>query len=107
MNIHLSGQHLDVTDAIRAHLEKKIQKLKKHFDHLVDIHVIFKVENNQHFAEATIHLSKHKLFATAVSDDMYATIDTMINKLDRQLIKHKEKLKDHHNKSMDHHVPKK
>ena len=98
---------MHITDAIRDHISKKIEKLKHHFDHLVDIHINFKVEKNMHFADATILVSKQKLYASAKSEDMYATIDILIHKLDRQLIKHKERLKDHHNKLVDHHIPKK
>ncbi len=43
-----------------------------------------------------MHLSGGKLHASAVQDDMYAAIDSLIDKLDRQVRKHKEKLSDHH-----------
>ena len=46
-------------------------------------------------AEATIHVSGADLFAKAESNDMYASIDQLINKLDSQIIKHKEKLHNH------------
>ena len=46
-------------------------------------------------AEATIHVSGADLFAKAESNDMYASIDKLINKLDSQILRHKEKLHSH------------
>jgi putative sigma-54 modulation protein len=40
-------------------------------------------------------MSGNDIFAKAESDDMYVSIDQMVNKLDSQIIKHKEKLKSH------------
>ena len=103
MNVQMSGQHIEITDAIRNSIEEKMKRLKKHFDRMVDIHVNLKVENLSHTAEATVHVRKHTLFAASTSGDMYAAIDEMISKLDRQIIKHKEKLKSHHEKDVVHH----
>ena len=49
-------------------------------------------------------LSGNKIFAQAVSDGMYAAVDSLVDKLDRQIVKHKEKLKDHHQREVEHHV---
>ncbi len=103
MNIQLSGQHIEITEAIRNSIEEKIKRLKKHFNSLVDVHVNLKVEKLSHTAEATVHVRGHTLFATAVADDMYAAIDILVDKLNRQVMKHKEKLKSHHEKDVVHH----
>ena len=103
MNVQLSGQQIEITNAIRTLVESKMKKLKKHFDSMVDIHVNLKVEKLNQTAEATIHVRGHTLFATARSEDMYAAIDALIGKLDRQILKHKEKLKSHHEKEVVHH----
>jgi putative sigma-54 modulation protein len=49
-----------------------------------------------HKAEATVRLSRGKLFADARENDVYAAVDGLIDKLSRQVTKHKEKLTDHH-----------
>jgi putative sigma-54 modulation protein len=53
------------------------------------------VEKDVQKAEATIHVSGADLFAKAESDNLYVSIDQMVNKLDSQIKKHKEKLNDH------------
>lgn len=96
MQINLTGHHVDLTSPLRDYVDNKLERLERHFDNVTDIHVILSVEKLRHKAEATVHLSGGKLHASAVQDDMYAAIDSLIDKLDRQVRKHKEKLSDHH-----------
>ena len=103
MEIQISGQGFDVTKPIETHINQKLKKIRKHFDHLVTAHVVLKIEKNLHIAEMTVHASHHDFFVYAESDDMYTTVDRLIPKLDRQIIKHKEKLRDHHSKEVVHH----
>ncbi|CAC9436816.1 Ribosome hibernation promoting factor Hpf [uncultured Gammaproteobacteria bacterium] len=95
MQLSISGHHLDITDAIRQHSEEKLAKIKHHFDYLININMILEVEKDVQTAEATIHISGADLFAKAQSDDMYVSIDKMVNKLDAQVRKHKEKINNH------------
>lgn len=95
MQLSISGHHLDITEAIKQHSIEKLSKIKHHFDHLININVILEVERDVQKAEATIHVSGADLFAKAESDNLYVSIDQMVNKLDSQIRKHKEKLNDH------------
>jgi putative sigma-54 modulation protein len=96
MQINLTGQHLDITPALRDYVNEKIDRLERHFDNVTDMHVVLSVEKLRHKAEATMHIAGGNLFADAVEEDMYAAIDALVDKLDRQVKKHKEKLTDHH-----------
>ena len=96
MQLNLTGHHMDITDSLRNYVNEKLQRLERHFDHVINAHVILSVEKNRHKAEATLHLSGSNVFADAIEDDMYAAIDGLVDKLDRQVIKYKEKLTDHH-----------
>ncbi|MDD1611523.1 MAG: ribosome-associated translation inhibitor RaiA [Methylococcaceae bacterium] len=91
MHVIVTGHHLEVTDALKAHVDTKFEKLARHFDNVTDVHVILAVEKLNHKAEATLQISGAKLFAEDHQDDMYVAIDNMVDKLDRQIIKHKEK----------------
>jgi len=95
MQLSISGHHLDITEAIKQHSIEKLSKIKHHFDHLININMILEVEKDVQKAEATIHVSGADLFAKAESDNLYVSIDQMVNKLDTQIKKHKEKLNDH------------
>ncbi len=99
MQVSLSGHHIEITDSLRNYVNEKIQRLDRHFDQALDIHVILTVEKLRHKAEATMHISGGNLYADDVQEDMYAAIDGLVDKLDRQGKKHKEKTKDHRNKT--------
>ncbi len=96
MQINITGHHVDVTKALRDYVSTKFARLERHFDNVVNVHVVLTVEKLEQKAEASIRLSGGHLFADAVDSDMYAAIDSLIDKLDRQVVKHKEKLTDHH-----------
>ncbi|MDD2761687.1 MAG: ribosome-associated translation inhibitor RaiA [Methylomonas sp.] len=95
MQVSITGHHVEVTEALKAYVEEKISKVKRHFDNVVDVHVILTVEKLQQKAEATVQISGAKLYAEDTQEDMYAAIDFMVDKLDRQIVKHKEKLQNH------------
>ncbi|MBA2709973.1 MAG: ribosome-associated translation inhibitor RaiA [Tatlockia sp.] len=96
MNINITGHHVEVTTALRDYTQEKFNKLERHFDKITSIHVIFDIEKLDQKAEATIKVAKSELHASSSTEDMYASIDDLVDKLDRQLIKHKEKIRDHH-----------
>jgi putative sigma-54 modulation protein len=95
MQLTITGHHLEITSALKAYVESKLERLQRHFDQITTTHVILTVEKMVQRAEATIHIAGGDLFAQAESDDMYAAIDALADKLDRQLIKHKQKHRGH------------
>ena len=92
MQLNLSGQHIDITDSLRDHVNKKFEKLTRHFDHMTNVHVVLSVEKLRQKAEATVHA----LFASDEQENMYSAIENLVAKLDRQIIKHKDKITNHH-----------
>ncbi len=92
MQINLTGQNIQITDSLRNYVTGKFDRIKRHFDHLIDVHVVLDVDKFQNHAEATVKAAGKSIFAEAKEHDMYAAIDALIDRLDRQVIKHKEKL---------------
>lgn len=91
MNLKLTGNHVEVTDSMREYVIAKIGKITRHFDHVIDVSVILSVEKLKQKAEANVHIRGKDIFVEADSEDMYASIDSLVDKLDRQILKHKEK----------------
>ena len=102
MQLNLTGHHVEITDPLRAYVNEKFERLSRHFDHVLNGHVILTVEKLVQKAEATLHVSGSDLYADARKEDMYAAIDALVDKLDRQVIKHKEKIKNHHRREGSH-----
>lgn len=97
MQMSITGNHIDVTPALREYVSSKMGKLENHFNHVTSMRVVLSVEKLEQKVEATLHVDSGALLhADAVDKDMYAAIDALADKLDRQLKKHKEKIQDHH-----------
>lgn len=92
MQINLTGHHIELTDALRDYVTSKFAKLERHFEHINNVQVTLTVEKLNQIAEAKLHVNGGEVFANAENENMYASIDALLDKLDRQLIKHKEKL---------------
>jgi putative sigma-54 modulation protein len=91
MNLNLTGRHLEITPAIREHILSKLDKVKRHFDNVIDINVILSVDKLVQKAEANVHVSGKNIFAETADDNLYVAIDALVDSLDRQVLKHKEK----------------
>ena len=91
MNLQLTGHHLDITPAIRSYVTDKLDRITRHFDHVIDVNVILSVDKLQQSIEANVHVRGRDIFCESVDANMYAAIDSLVDKLDRQILKHKEK----------------
>jgi len=91
MKINVTGRHIHITEALQLHIENKFKKIEKHFENIIDIHVILTVEKIRMEAEATLKINKGNIFANSEKKDMYMAIDELVDKLDKQLKKLKEK----------------
>ncbi len=95
MQIDITGHHVNITPALKSYVENKFERLERHLDHVINIHVVLTVEKLEHRAEATLHVDRGRIFADTTDADMYAAIDALTDKLDRQIKKHKDKLTRH------------
>jgi len=90
MNLNLTGQHLTITPAIRDYVVAKLDRINRHFDHVIDVNVVMSVEKLRQKVEANLHVRGKDIHCESVEHDMYAAIDMLADKLDRAVIKHKE-----------------
>ena len=95
MQLNLTGHHVDITTALKDYVERKLDRVTRHTDRVIDVHCILTVEKLRHKAEATVSLVGRKIYADAVEEDMYAAIDALADKLDRRIKKYNEKTHDH------------
>src|SRR5215213_10467044 len=91
MNLNVSGHHLEVTPAIRSYVESKIARVRRHFDHVIDAHVILTASKLVQKAEVTLHVRGTDLNCESEEADLYAAIDLLADKLDRQVLRYKDK----------------
>lgn len=102
MDIQITGRNkLEITQAIRDHINEKFSKLTHRFQKITSIHISLEVGKKfQHTAEAHIELPPHgDLYAEHTSSDMYTSVNEVVDKIIHQVVKHKEELKDHKDRS--------
>ena len=96
MQIDITGHQIEVTDSMRDYFTSKFQRIKRHFDQVINVHAILSVEKINHKAEATMHINGKTIFAESVEEDLYAAIDLLMDKLDKQIRRHKDKITNKH-----------
>lgn len=91
MQIQMTGQGLNISSALRELTEKKLQRIKLHFDEIIDIHITFHINKICQIADANIKLPGGTINAQAESDNMHKTVDILMDKIQTQLAKYKAK----------------
>jgi putative sigma-54 modulation protein len=97
MNVYkLVGRHVEVTEALKSYLDKKLSRLDRYAQQVVDAKVVLSVEHSPHVrdrAEVEIQLNiPGGMVRVEESDpDMYAAIDKSVDRLEHQLKRYKER----------------
>lgn len=91
MNIKVTGKDLEVTDAIKAYVEKKLERLVKYFDDEFDVVATVKSEKTEKVAEIRVSVKGDLYKAVTAHKDLYAAIDKDIDILEGQIRKFKTK----------------
>ena len=91
----IRGENIEVTEALRDYVESKLSKVEKYFNEDQELHarVNLKVYREKTAkVEVTIPTGSVTLRAEDVSQDMYGSIDLVVDKIERQIRKNKTKI---------------
>lgn len=92
MEVHVRGRNIEVTDALKDYVTKRLGKLNKYIENLGDAQVTLTVERGFHRVEVTIPINGMILRGEETTGDMYASTDLVVDKLEKQIEKYKGKL---------------
>ncbi|MDQ6986374.1 MAG: ribosome-associated translation inhibitor RaiA [Mariprofundaceae bacterium] len=95
MQVSMTGRHVELTEPIKTYTKEKLQHLKHSFDQVVDVHVVLSVEKFRQRCEVTIQANRLTIHGSHETEDMYASIDGVIDKLNRQLKRYRAKMRRH------------
>lgn len=94
MNIKITGRNIDVTDAIKDYVEKRLERLEKFEGNNTDVNVVCSVEREDQIVEMQVSHDGDFIRIEEKNPDLYASIDLAIDKVERQMRKGKEKRND-------------
>ena len=92
MRFEVRGKNIEVTEALRDYVEKRLSKLEKFIEDARVAQVTLSVEGESHKVEVTIPLNGVILRGEEETEDMYSSIDLVVDKLEKQIDKYKTKL---------------
>src|SRR5688500_10893606 len=100
MQIQVTGKNLSVGDALRQHVEERLNRdVARYFDGTVSAHVTVEKQRSQFRSECTLHLATGMVLQThGVDGDARLAFDTAANHLEKRLRRYKQRLRDHHNR---------
>jgi len=98
MKLTTTARHFEASPELNEHIEERMRRLKRYFDHILNVDVIMDVEKFRNIAEVNVHVNGHDFTAREESEDMYGSIDLAAKSLERQIKKFKGKMiNNHHN----------
>ncbi|MDA8344324.1 MAG: ribosome-associated translation inhibitor RaiA [Thermaerobacter sp.] len=92
MEVVVRSRNIEVTAALKAHVEKKVRKLDKYLTGAGKAQVRLEIEHGRHTAEVTIPVAGLILRGEENGDDMYASVDEVVQKIERQAKRWKGRL---------------
>ncbi|MBF0302219.1 MAG: ribosome-associated translation inhibitor RaiA [Desulfamplus sp.] len=95
MQTSVTFKKIDPSDALKSYVQKKLDRFDKMLDTPAEANVVLSVEKIRHIAEITLICDKVKIHAKEESENMYSSIDTLMDKVKAQITKNKERQKNH------------
>lgn len=95
LDFNIRGENIEVTPAIRDHIEKKVEKIERYFTDGANATAMVNlkaINNSQTKVEVTIPMKNLTLRAEERHDELYAAVDLIVSKLERQIRKYKTKV---------------
>lgn len=96
MEIRIQALHFDAADKLRDFTEKKLAKLEKYSDNIIDADVTLKVVKpevaNNKDASIKLNAKNGEFFANKIADSFEEAIDLCVEALEKQIVKYKEKM---------------
>ena len=95
MRAMITGRHIEITPALRDHVETRLRKLERYASRIREVQVVLTVEKYRHTAEVICGLNGVMVQGKTSTREMYSSIDQSVSKILRQIIKRKDKLANH------------
>ncbi|MFC2171653.1 ribosome hibernation-promoting factor, HPF/YfiA family [Acidobacteriota bacterium] len=94
MKINFTGRGYEPSESIKKSIEEKVDKMSKYLADITEANVVFSVQKYRHTAEIILQGKSFSLTGTEETDDMYTSVQKVLDKIERQARKHRTKIID-------------
>lgn len=85
MRISFSFRNMESSDGVKSYASEKVAKIQKYMRAPIHAELTFSMERHLHRVDLTLTGDGHQYACHGTSEDMYATIDLVLDKIDRQV----------------------
>jgi len=93
MDITVTFRHMKPSQSLKDYAEEKISKINKFFDFPIEAHIVLAVEKFRHMADITLSLNGTMIKGVEETEDMYSSIDQVMDKIEIQAKKYQSKIR--------------
>ena len=94
MKFQVIGKNVELTDAIKSHLDNKINKIFQNADESTDVRISLCVKKHRYIADVTVKTNGVTLHAGDETEDLYTSMDSVLKKIEKHLKKYKARAQD-------------
>ncbi|UCF31655.1 MAG: ribosome-associated translation inhibitor RaiA [bacterium] len=98
MLIDVSFKQMEQSDALRNYVEDKLAKILKPLVEPVSAQCVLQVEKYRHITKVTVSANGIIIKGKEETNDMYSSIDLVLDKLDRQVKRYRDRIQGHGNR---------
>lgn len=98
MKITIRGKNIDVTDALKNYIEKRVSKFEKFLNDTAEAIITISTEKFTHKIDVLLKVNGHLIQAEGKTEDLYSAVDQVVEKLEKQVLKYKEKVQNKNKK---------
>jgi putative sigma-54 modulation protein len=102
MQTSVTFKNLDSSDALKSYVRKKLDRFDKLLDGATEANVVLSVEKIRHIAEIKMVCDRLNIQARESTDNMYTSIDRLMDKIKMQINKSKDKIRNQTSGARDH-----
>jgi len=100
MAINVTFRRMEPVESLKAYAIDKVSKIKKYMDTPLDARIVLSVEKFRHEADVNLSINGTRINAVEETNDMYSSIDQVMDKIEKQVRRHLSKIKDHRKESI-------
>jgi putative sigma-54 modulation protein len=94
MDIVISFRHITPDETLKTYVEEKLSRLQKYVETPLDVHVVLSMERSyRQRVDVMFTLNGTAINAHEVMNDIYASVDSIVDKLETRLKRFREKIK--------------